>query len=66
MSHRKTKKKATKILKEVFRKYKGREESHNIFTPDGVKELKFLLYEFVKFMTYKEIKEDLKDYWLYI
>lgn len=54
MSKRKTKKKASKILKEILEKYE--------FEKPQVDEMKILLFAFVQFMTPKEVKETLLDY----
>ena len=63
MSHRKTKKKSNKILKEILEKYDyGNNETDKIL----LQEMKDLLYAFVQFMTTKEVKETLLDYYIEI
>lgn len=58
MSHRKTKKASSIILKEILEKYD--------LGSNELKEMKILLYEFVQIMNTKEVKEILKDYNIYL
>lgn len=58
MSRRKTKKAANKILNEIVEKYE--------FEKPQLDEMKVLLFEFVQFMTKKQVKEILVDYHIHI
>lgn len=51
-------------IKQILDKYEGTE--HHVLSPEGLKEMRVLLSEFVKFMNHEEIIEILTDYGIYL
>ena len=55
---------APTYIKSILKKYEGSDQ--HVLTPDGLKEMKVLLREFVKFMSHEEVIEILTDYHIHL